>query len=146
MFTYSKFLVSQGCIKPLCDLLNCPNPKIVTVYLEGLENISKVGKADKNLGSIRVVNLYAQMIDDAEGLQKIAILQSRDNTEIYEKDETMPPGDASQAGFQFGGSEIPIPFGGFSFNQRYVVLLVCMQLCPPGGSISFFARMYPFTF
>ncbi|KAI8023072.1 Importin subunit alpha-2 [Camellia lanceoleosa] len=56
------------------------------------------------------------MIDDADGLEKIENLQSHDNNEIYEKavkiletywleedDETMPPGDASQPGFNFGG-------------------------------------------
>ncbi|XP_022745801.1 importin subunit alpha-like isoform X2 [Durio zibethinus] len=124
-----KFLVSQGCIKPLCDLLNCPDLRIVTVCLEGLENILKVGEADKNLSSAGGVNLYAQMIDDAEGLEKIENLQSHDNTEIYEKavkvletywleeeDETMPPGDASQTGFHFGGSEYPVPSGGFNFS------------------------------
>ncbi|KHG28860.1 Importin subunit alpha-1 [Gossypium arboreum] len=119
-----KFLVSQGCIKPLCDLLNCPDPRIVTVCLEGLENILKVGVAEKNLGHTREVNLYAQLIDDAEGLEKIENLQSHDNNEIYEKavkiletywveeeDEPLPPGDASQSGFQFGGNQLPVPSG-----------------------------------
>ncbi|MED6211522.1 hypothetical protein PIB30_074509 [Stylosanthes scabra] len=124
-----KYLVSQGCIKPLCDLLICPDPRIVTVCLEGLENILKVGEADKNMGNTGDVNLYAQMIDDAEGLEKIENLQSHDNTEIYEKavkiletywleedDETMPPGDGSQPGFNFGGSDGPaVPPGGFNF-------------------------------
>jgi hypothetical protein len=103
----------------------------VTVCLEGLENILKVGEADKNIGNTGDVNLYAQMIDDAEGLEKIENLQSHDNTEIYEKavkiletywleeeDETMPPGDAAQSGFNFGGAEVPsVPSGGFNFNQ-----------------------------
>lgn len=31
-----------GCIKPLCDLLSTPDVRIVTVALEGLENILKV--------------------------------------------------------------------------------------------------------
>ncbi|MED6167184.1 hypothetical protein PIB30_000436 [Stylosanthes scabra] len=124
-----KYLVSQGCIKPLCDLLICPDPRIVTVCLEGLENILKVGEADKNMGNTGDVNLYAQMIDDAEGLEKIENLQSHDNTEIYEKavkiletywleedDETMPPGDGSQPGLNFGGSDGPaVPPGGFNF-------------------------------
>jgi len=35
--------VSQGAIKPLCDLLSCSDARIVTVALEGLENILKVG-------------------------------------------------------------------------------------------------------
>ena len=38
-----KYLVSQGAIKPLCDLLSCSDARIVTVALEGLENILKVG-------------------------------------------------------------------------------------------------------
>ncbi|KAL2469110.1 Importin subunit alpha-1 [Forsythia ovata] len=125
-----KYLVSQQCIKPLCDLLVCPDPRIVTVCLEGLENILKVGEAEKNLGHTGDINLFAQMIDDAEGLEKIENLQSHDNNEIYEKavkiletywleddDESAPPGeDASQQGFQFGGGDASVPSGGFSFN------------------------------
>ena len=127
--TLYRYLVSQGCIKPLCDLLICPDPRIVTVCLEGLENILKVGEADKNVSETGGVNIYAQMIDDAEGLEKIENLQSHDNTEIYEKavkiletywleeeDETMPPGDASQSGFQFGGETPAVPSGGFNFS------------------------------
>lgn len=37
-----RFLVDQGAIKPLCDLLSVPDVRIVTVALEGLENILKV--------------------------------------------------------------------------------------------------------
>ncbi|KAJ6323350.1 hypothetical protein OIU76_010795 [Salix suchowensis] len=114
-----KFLVSQGCIKPLCDLLVCPDPRIVTVSLEGLENILKIGEAEKNLGNSGDANFYAQMIDDAKGLEKIENLQSHDNNEIYEKavkiletywleedDETLPSGDGAQQGFQFGGNDV----------------------------------------
>ncbi|XP_072993939.1 importin subunit alpha-1b-like [Typha latifolia] len=124
-----KYLVSQGCIKPLCDLLVCPDPRIVTVCLEGLENILKVGEADKDMGATGDGNPYAQMIEDAEGLEKIENLQSHDNTEIYEKsvkllekywlddeDEAMPSGDAAQTGFQFGSDQVSVPSGGFKFG------------------------------
>ncbi|CAH9073901.1 unnamed protein product [Cuscuta epithymum] len=128
-----KYLVSQGCIKPLCDLLVCPDPRIVTVCLEGLENILKVGEAEKNMGLMGDTNGYAQMIEDCEGLEKIENLQSHDNQEIYEKavkiletywleeeDDAMPPGDVAseqQGGFQFGASgDVAVPSGGFSFN------------------------------
>ncbi|KAL2534949.1 NB-ARC domain-containing protein [Abeliophyllum distichum] len=77
-----KYLVSQQCIKPLCDLLVCPDPSIVTVCLRGLENILKVGEAEKHLGHS---NLFAQMIDDAQGLEKIKILQSHDDNVISNK-------------------------------------------------------------
>ncbi|KAK9292424.1 hypothetical protein L1049_020394 [Liquidambar formosana] len=127
-----QFLVSQGCIKPLCDLLVCPDPRIVTVCLEGLENILKVGEADKETGMNGGINLYAQMIDECEGLDKIEHLQTHDNNEIYEKavkllekywaeeeEEVQNPqdgGDGNQQGFGFGSSQPNLPSGGFKFG------------------------------
>ncbi|XP_052189538.1 importin subunit alpha-2-like [Diospyros lotus] len=124
-----KYLVNQGCIKPLCDLLICPDPRIIIVCLEGLENILKVGEVEKNLGSTGDVNYYAQLIDEAEGLEKIENLQSHDNNEIYEKavkmletywleeeEEALPSGDGSQPGFNFGGNNVQVPSGGFNFT------------------------------
>ncbi|KAJ3669473.1 hypothetical protein LUZ60_011423 [Juncus effusus] len=114
-----KFLVTEGCIKPLCDLLVCPDPRIVTVCLEGLENILKIGEAFKNMGLTGDVNQYAQLIDDAEGLEKIEHLQSHDNTEIYEKAvkilETYWLEDEEEDGMEEGnggGSNGGIAFGG----------------------------------
>ncbi|KAK9218744.1 hypothetical protein WN943_007381 [Citrus x changshan-huyou] len=81
-----KCLVTEGCVKPLCDLLQCADPKIVTVCLRGLENILKVGEAEKNMDTaIGDVNQYAQLVEEAEGLEKIENLQSHDNDEIHEK-------------------------------------------------------------
>ncbi|KAL3626572.1 hypothetical protein CASFOL_030121 [Castilleja foliolosa] len=122
------YLVNQNGIKPLCDLLVCPDPRIVTVCLEGLENILKVGEAEK--GNTRDVNYFAQLIDEAEGLEKIESLQSHDNNDIYEKavkiletywledeEETViPVGDGTQPGFSFGGNGLQAPPGGFNFN------------------------------
>ncbi|RWW53614.1 hypothetical protein BHE74_00039893, partial [Ensete ventricosum] len=122
------YLVSQGCIKPLCDLLLCPDPRIITVCLEGLENILKVGEAEKNLGVTGGTNPYAQLIEEAEGLDKIENFQSHDNTEIYEKsvkiletywleeeDDAMP-GDTTQTAFDFGNNDQSVPSGGFNFG------------------------------
>ncbi|KAF9669840.1 hypothetical protein SADUNF_Sadunf13G0006300 [Salix dunnii] len=127
-----QFLVSQGCIKPLCDLLICPDPRIVTVCLEGLENILKVGEADKEMGLNGGVNLYAQMVDECDGLDKIENLQTHDNNEIYEKavkilerywaeEEDGEPiaqdgGDGNQQGFAFGTNQPSVPQGGFKFG------------------------------
>ncbi|GAA0139587.1 transporter [Lithospermum erythrorhizon] len=121
-----KFLVSQGCIKPLCDLLICPDPRIVIVCLEGLENILKVGEGEKNLGNTGEVNYFAQLIDEAEGLEKIENLQSHDNNEIYEKavkiletywlEEDEAAAEENHAAFSFGGSDIKPPPGGFNFG------------------------------
>lgn len=122
--------MSEGCIKPLCDLLVCPDPRIVTVCLEGLENILKVGEHDKAAGATGDINVFAQMIDEAEGLEKIENLQSHDNNEIYEKavklleaywmeeeDEAMATaGEAAPAVFDFGQGGNPPAAGGLNFN------------------------------
>ncbi|KAH9688180.1 hypothetical protein KPL70_015044 [Citrus sinensis] len=81
-----KYLVREGCIKPLCDLLLCADPKIVTVCLQGLENILKVGEAEKNMDTaIGDVNQYAQLVEEAEGIERIENLRSHDNNKIHEK-------------------------------------------------------------
>ncbi|KAJ9559267.1 hypothetical protein OSB04_013881 [Centaurea solstitialis] len=123
-----KYLVSQGCVKPLCDLLIHPDPRIVAVSLEGLENILKVGEVEKNVGSTSEVNLYAQMIYDADGLEKIENLQTHDNDEIYEKavkiretywleEDDVYLADGAQLGFNFGVNSLQVPPGGFNFNS-----------------------------
>lgn len=125
-----KYLVNQGCIKPLCDLLTCPDPRIVTVSLEGLENILKVGDQDKDQGKTGGINLYARYIDEAEGLEKIENLQTHDNNEIYEKavkiletywqeeddEQNLAPGTEAGANFAFGARQASAPPGGFNFG------------------------------
>ncbi|XP_050384308.1 importin subunit alpha-1a-like isoform X5 [Argentina anserina] len=122
-----KILVHHGCIKPLCDLLACPYPRIVIVCLDSLEKILNVGEAVNNLEMTGGVNRYAQLIDEAEGFEKIQNLQTHDDNEIYEKavelletywlenddgDETMPPGAGE---FLNSGGNTPTgPSGGFN--------------------------------
>ncbi|KAJ3124560.1 Importin alpha subunit (Karyopherin alpha subunit) (Serine-rich RNA polymerase I suppressor protein) [Nowakowskiella sp. JEL0407] len=77
-----KYLVSCGCIKPLCDLLE-QDPKIIQVALDGLENILKVGEAEKGLTN--GVNEMASLIEMAGGVQKIYNLQQHESQEIYNK-------------------------------------------------------------
>ncbi|CAJ1934805.1 unnamed protein product [Cylindrotheca closterium] len=78
-----KFLVQQGCIRPLCDLLTVNDPKIVTIALEGLENILKVGEEEAKATNAQ--NQMAVFISEAEGLNKIEDLQQHSNNDIYEK-------------------------------------------------------------
>lgn len=78
-----RYLVSQGCIKPLCDLLTCLDNKIIQVALDGLENILKIGELDKeNNGGL---NRFALYIEEAGGMEKIHNLQQSSNQEIYLK-------------------------------------------------------------
>jgi hypothetical protein len=97
----TRYLASLDYIKALCDLLVCPDPRIVTACLRGLENFLKVGEAEKSFGNTGHVNLYAQMIDDAGGLEKIKNLRSHDDSKIYEK--------AVKILKSFESSNLPVP-------------------------------------
>ena len=82
-----RYLVQQGCIKPLCELLQCPDNKIVQVALDGLENILKVGEMDKESSDSAAerVNRHALFIEEAGGMEKIHECQNNVNEEIYMK-------------------------------------------------------------
>ena len=82
-----RYLVSQGCIKPLCDLLTCPDNKIIQVALDGLENILKIGDLDKQSAgqAPESVNQYALFIEECGGMEMIHECQNNANEEIYMK-------------------------------------------------------------
>lgn len=80
------------------------------------------------LGCPGAANIYADMIKEAEGVDKIEGLQVHDNTKIYEKavkiletywleegEEVVAPGDTFLPGFQFGKIEASVLSGGFKF-------------------------------
>ena len=125
-----RYLVSQGVIKPLCDLLSSMDNKIIMVALDGLENILRVGEADKerNAG----INQYALFIEEAGGMEKINNLQIHENEEIYKKcydiidkyfneeedeEADMAGPSVNESGqFQFNVNQ-NVPQGGFQFGQ-----------------------------
>ncbi|KAJ2798766.1 Importin subunit alpha-1, partial [Coemansia helicoidea] len=79
-----RYIVQQGCIKPLCDLLSCMDNKITQVALDGLENILRVGESDKEQDPNQL-NQYALFIEEVGGMDKIHNLQLHDNIDIYKK-------------------------------------------------------------
>ncbi|GBF97449.1 importin alpha [Raphidocelis subcapitata] len=125
-------LVQVGCIKPLCDLLGVSDVRIVTVALEGLENILKAGEVIAKAPGGSGTNPYAQLVEDAEGLDKIEALQEHTNEELYEKavsilenyfeceegeDQNLAPQAGANA-YAFGAAAAPpgAPGGGGAFN------------------------------
>uniref|UniRef100_A0A383WFD2 Importin subunit alpha n=2 Tax=Tetradesmus obliquus TaxID=3088 RepID=A0A383WFD2_TETOB len=84
-----RYLVDVGAVRPLCDLLGVPDVRIVTVALEGLENILKVGEQLKRMPGGGGNNPFAQMVEDADGLDKIEALQEHANEDLYEKAVSM---------------------------------------------------------
>ncbi|TKA81110.1 Importin subunit alpha [Cryomyces minteri] len=83
-----RFLVANGAIKPLCDLLACPDNKIIQVALDGLENILKIGELDKEAAENTAeqgINRYALFIEECGGMEKIHDCQNNANEKIYMK-------------------------------------------------------------
>ncbi|KAF8640688.1 hypothetical protein AX17_000344 [Amanita inopinata Kibby_2008] len=127
-----RYLVQQGCIKPLCDLLTTMDNKIIQVALDGLDNILKVGEMDKIAAGPGAVNQYAVYVEEAGGMVTIHNLQQHDNLEIYKKafnimDKYFPdeeevdaaisaPNVDASGSFAFH-SDVTAPQGGFSFGQ-----------------------------
>merc|ERR1712173_357566 len=80
-----RYLVNLNCIQPLCALLNPNNNKVIMVALEGLENILRVGEADK--AQTGGTNLYATKVEEAKGLDYMESLQGVQDLEqeIYDR-------------------------------------------------------------
>lgn len=124
-----KYLVEQGCVKPLCDHLSVHDARIVSVALEGLENILRVGQKDKDSTGAEI-NEYASLIESVGGLDKIEALQQHSNQDVYEKavrileqffiiegEEDIDGVGPENAGNQFAFGQAAAPDGGFNFGD-----------------------------
>ncbi|CAG8583548.1 6414_t:CDS:2, partial [Paraglomus brasilianum] len=124
-----KYLVSQGCIRPLCDLLACMDNKIIQVALDALENILRVGEMEKVDG----VNQFALYIEAASGMEKIHNLQNHNNEDIYrkaynlvdkyfaadeEEDTSLAPEMNTSTGQYAFQADTTLPQGGFTFGGQ----------------------------
>ncbi|ORZ41684.1 importin alpha subunit [Catenaria anguillulae PL171] len=134
-----RFLVRQGVIKPLCDLLSSSDVKVLNTTLEAIEALLKGGEQDavqrmRTGQAHEIKNENAQYIEEAGGADKLYLLQDHDNEEIYamafklienyfdtgsddelDADEQGPAVDAQTGQFVFG-QPAGVPQGGFSFQ------------------------------
>jgi hypothetical protein len=77
-------VVDQGGIPPLCEFLAVKDAKILTVGLQALENILRIGKEDKEENGPTATNLFAQIVADCGGVDKIEELQNHTDNDVYE--------------------------------------------------------------
>lgn len=67
----------------MCELLRVSDAKIVTVALEGIENILKAGASFTSRPDI--IQQIVTIVEEAGGLQRIEDLQNHDSLPIYER-------------------------------------------------------------
>lgn len=114
------YLVEQGVVAPLCNLLTVRDPQVVQVVLDGLNNILKIAGTQ--------FYAVASSIEECGGLDKIEALQNHENEEIYklayeiidqyfsddvDEDPSLMP-QTSDQGYQFDPNA-SIPTDGFKF-------------------------------
>lgn len=76
------YIVQQGALPPLVNLLSVNDTKIVTVALEGIENILKAGLDGIDAHGN---NPMALLVAECNGLEQIEALQNHDNHNIYQR-------------------------------------------------------------
>lgn len=69
------YVVQQGVLPPLCNLLNVKDTQVVQVVLDGINNILKMAGDD--------LENVCTMIEECGGLDKIELLQQHENEDIY---------------------------------------------------------------
>ena len=81
-----KFMVQQGCIRPLCDFLaDSSNAESYKIALGVIENILKVGQHEMMLTG--QPNQMATLIAEAKGLKTLEMLAKHENSDSEEEDE-----------------------------------------------------------
>jgi hypothetical protein len=71
-------MVEFGCIRSICDLLSVGDAKVLMLAMEALENILKAGTSNASVN-------YPQLIDAADGIEKLEMLQEHESNDVYKK-------------------------------------------------------------
>jgi len=79
-----RYFISEKIMEPLCNLLDCSDPRIILVALEGIENILKVGEKESQQLQLSY-NPFCRLVEECQGLDKLEDLQNHKNDDIYEK-------------------------------------------------------------
>lgn len=73
-----QYMVNQGLLAAMCDQLRSPEPKIVLVAMDAIDNALSSAPADDH-------KAYLDLMDEADGLELLEKLRVHENTQVYEK-------------------------------------------------------------
>lgn len=77
------YIFEIGGIQALCNFLTVNDVRMITVSLNGIENMLKAGEVAKNENN--GINPCAMAVEQCGGLDKIEYLQAHENVDIYHK-------------------------------------------------------------
>jgi len=111
-----EYLVQQGVVNPMCELLESPDAKLIKVVLDASANLLKTFNDSDG-------NRVADFFEECGGLDKIEALQEHDNEDVYKKsldiiEKYFPEDDDDEIdGNQMAPAiaQAPNGFGGFAF-------------------------------
>lgn len=72
------YLVKQGCIKGLCEILQCRDSTVVKVATDGLRNIWRVGQRNMVYGQ----NHYSTLIEEVGGQELVEQFEDMESEEV----------------------------------------------------------------
>ena len=81
---HTRYVAAQGAIRPFCKLLLEKDTNVVVLALDCLENILKVGEADRVQFQLEE-NPYVRVIDECGGINYIEDLQLRKEPEVAKR-------------------------------------------------------------
>ncbi|KAI9216160.1 armadillo-type protein [Blastocladiella britannica] len=88
-----RFLVRQGVIKPLCDMLRSKDPRLLLIVLDALEAVLLVGDQDAAVEQRRtgqaVGNQFASFIEECGGADLLYALQDHPDVTVYNRTYTL---------------------------------------------------------
>eukprot|EP00009_Paramoeba_aestuarina_P004528 CAMPEP_0201520348 /NCGR_PEP_ID=MMETSP0161_2-20130828/10656_1 /ASSEMBLY_ACC=CAM_ASM_000251 /TAXON_ID=180227 /ORGANISM="Neoparamoeba aestuarina, Strain SoJaBio B1-5/56/2" /LENGTH=521 /DNA_ID=CAMNT_0047918669 /DNA_START=313 /DNA_END=1878 /DNA_ORIENTATION=- len=116
------YLVQQNVVPLFVSLLSCFDPATISICLDGLENVLKLGKDTSRFG---VPNPFVRLIEECDGYHKINDLSNHQNPGIFEKvssileyfgddSEDLDP-EVHQGQYAFGSGAANNFQGGFNF-------------------------------
>lgn len=107
--THISFLVESGAIRPLCDLLDVGEVKVVLLAIDSIDAILRLSDD---------IDRATHLVDEAGGIDKLELLQEHENEGVYtkavaliekyfggeeeEESENLTPATATQSTFSFG--------------------------------------------
>ena len=101
-----KYVINQGCIRPLVEVLDSQDAKLILVVLDGLREILRFGATIATDNE----NICAVWLEEAGGVQRIELLQHHESTKIYRKAhdiiDTYFGGDSYDEGEEEGEPEV----------------------------------------